>query len=226
MRREFDAKQRREEARKHLVEGGQLTTEQLRKMGDTSAAQKQAETVEANRDNTLEILAERKRKSAKQNQQTQQTSSFEKGSFPSVPHPTTSASQEANMAETGNTVQPQQRTQSYTQGETWLPAVDPISQQTYFWNRMTREATWYDPRISQENSQQSETEQVQAPGDFTPEEEAQARSRSFAPDTDAVRIHDVDQLPHGWLASVQTATKKVYYFNYITGSSQWERPKE
>lgn len=220
MRREFESKQQREKARQHLVQEGQLTTEQLKKMGDTTAAQRQAHTVESNRDNTLEILAQR-RKQQQSSQLSQQQQPPTRGQpSGSLPHSETEKALDKNEKKRENL---SSTTRAPSQSEPWLPAVDPISQQTYYWNRFTKEVTWYDPRVGQRSTDDSSP--IQAPGDTTPEEEAKAKSRSFSADAEkALGPEDVGQLPEGWLASVHVATKKIYYFNYLTGASQWERP--
>ena len=79
----------------------------------------------------------------------------------------------------------------------WIPYVDDETGETFYWNRITNETSWTSPGTHNERDEDTHNERHE--------------------DT-------IDTAPHAWVAH-RDDFANVYYWNYETGLSQWQRPE-
>jgi len=86
----------------------------------------------------------------------------------------------------------------------WIEAIDPDSNNKYWYNSLTGESTWSDPNdINNVNNNVIETS--------SSVESASASAVSAA---------------SYWIEAVDPTTNNIYYYNTLTGESSWDKPLE
>jgi hypothetical protein len=96
----------------------------------------------------------------------------------------------------------------------WIEANDSVSGDIYYYHRLSGTVSWERPPIDQENNAGLKGEEAANATDLEPE---------VATKEDDLLDHR-ERLPEGWIESFDPQTKKIYYYNTLTGNVDWERP--
>ena len=84
----------------------------------------------------------------------------------------------------------------------WIEAIDPDSNNKYWYNSLTGESTWSDPNdINNDNNNVIET-------------------------SSSVESASAVSAASYWIEAVDPTTNNIYYYNTLTGESSWDKPLE
>jgi len=117
--------------------------------------------------------------------------------------------------------------------EAWIETKDQSSGKVYYYNQTTGESAWERPCNVKEADQQEVESIVEKEATSSAAEEDSNVLDEVQPAVDPQidegkeneQENTVDMLPEGWIELTDEGSGKVYYFNELSGVTQWDRPE-